>query len=79
VSNSRERVVIRYWDGTEARVGDTVIVDETQRGIVRDVVDTQEKMRKWGLDEFGLMFAQVFYPKRFLREFPVDLVSRVDA
>ena len=79
MSDSKERVVIRYWDGSEARVGDTVIIDEAQRGIVREVVDTQEKMRKWGLDEFGLMFDRVFYPERFLREFPVDLISRADA
>jgi hypothetical protein len=79
MSDTKERVVIRYSDGTEAQVGDTVIIDETQRGIVRDVVDTQEKMKKWGLDEFGLMFDGVFYPERFLREFPVDLVSRAAA
>jgi hypothetical protein len=65
--------------GSEAHVGDTVIIDETQRGSVRDVTDTREKMRKWGLDEFGLMFDRVFYPERFLREFPVDLVSRAVA
>lgn len=79
MSDSKERVVIRYSDGSEARVGDTVTIDETQRGIVRDVVDTQEKMRAWGLDECGLMFDRVFYPERFLREFPVDLISRADA
>ena len=79
MSDSRERVVVRYWDGTEAQVGDRVTIDETQQGIVRDVVDTQEKMKKWGLDEFGLMFDCVFYPERFLREYPVELVSRAGA
>ena len=76
MGNPEEQVVIRYWDGTEAMVGDTVIIDESQGGVVRDVVDTQEKMRRWGLDEYGLMFDNVFYPERFLREYPVDLVSR---
>ena len=74
--NIQERVIIRYSDGTEARIGDTVVIDEIQRGIVRDVVDTVEVMKLWGLDEYGLMFDGVFYPERFLREYPVDLVSR---
>lgn len=76
MSDSQQRVVIRYWDGTEAQVGDTVIIDETQRGVVREVIDTPEKMQSWALDEYGLMFDGVFYPERFLREYPVDLVSR---
>lgn len=76
MSHSDEPVVIRYWDGRQAVVGDTVIIDDTQRGVVREVVDTQEKMRRWGLDEYGLMFDRVFYPERFLHEYPVDLVSR---
>ena len=79
MSDSEERVVIRYCDGTEAMVGDTVIIDESQRGVVRHVIDTQDKMRRWGLDEYGLMFEGVFYPERFLREYPVDLVSRAAA
>ena len=74
--NIQERVIILYWDGTEARIGDIVVIDETQRGVVRDVVDTLEGMKRWGLDEYGLMFDGVFYPERFLREYPVELVSR---
>jgi hypothetical protein len=69
-------MIIRYWEGEEARVGDTVLIDGRQRGVVREVVDTREKMMQWGLDEFGLMFEGVFYPQRFLREFPIDLISR---
>ncbi len=79
MSNSKERVLIRYWDGTEARVGETVLINETQQGIVREVVDTPEKMKDWALDEFGLMFDGVFYPERFLREYPVERVSRIVA
>jgi len=71
-----ERVIIRYWDGTEAQVGDVVRIDETQQGVVREVVDTPEKMKSRALDEYGLMFDGVFYPERFLREYPVELVSR---
>lgn len=74
-----ERVIIRYWDGTEAQVGDVVLIDETQHGVVREVIDTPEKMASWALDEYGLMFDRVFYPERFLREYPVDLVSRPTA
>ena len=33
MSESKERVVIRYSDGTEAQVGDTVLIDETERGL----------------------------------------------
>jgi hypothetical protein len=40
-----ERVIIRYSDGTEARIGDTVLIDEKQRGVMREVVDTPEKMK----------------------------------
>jgi hypothetical protein len=74
--NIPERVIIRYWDGTEAKAGDVALVDETQRAVVLDVIDTPEKMKSWALDEFGLMFDGVFYPESFLREFPIDLVSR---
>ena len=74
-----ERIIIRYSDGTEARVGDTVIIDEKQRGVVREVVDTPEKMKTWALTEFGLMFDGVFYPERFLHEYPVEFVSRAVA
>ncbi len=79
MSNSRERVVIRYLDGTEAQVGDTVLIDEKQRGVVREVIDTTEKMQAWDLDEFGLMFEGVFYSERFLHEYPAELVSRAVA
>lgn len=71
-----KRVIIRYWDGTEAQAGDVVLIDEKQQGVVRDVVDTPEKMKCLALDEYGLMFDGVFYPERFLREYPVELVSR---
>jgi hypothetical protein len=74
-----ERAIIRYWDGTEARVGDTVLIDEKQRGVVRDVIDTMEKRTSLALDEYGLMFEGVFYPERFLREYPVELISRAVA
>jgi len=50
-----------------------VTIDEREQGVVRDVIDTPEKMRRWGLDEYGLMFERVFYPERFFREYPVDL------
>ena len=76
MSDFQKRVVIQYWDGTEARVGDTVLIDGTQRGVVREVIDTADKMKAWALDEYGLMFDGVFYPERFLREFPVELISR---
>jgi hypothetical protein len=71
-----DRVIICYSDGTEAQVGDTVLVDEDWRGVVRDVVDTKDKLTSWNLDEYGLMVDQRFLPERFLHDYPVDLVSR---
>lgn len=79
MDNSKETVVIRYFDGTAAQLGDTVLVDEDWQGVVRDIVDTKEKMVNWNLAEYGLMVDQRFLPERFLREFPVDLVSRKEA
>jgi hypothetical protein len=76
MSNSQVRVVIQYSDGTEAQAGDIVLIDETQQGVVRVVVDTPQKMKIWGLTEFGLMFDRVFYPERFLLEYPLEHVAR---
>ena len=72
-------LIIRYSDGTEAKVGDTVLIDEKQQGVVLEIVDTKEKMKRWDLNEYGLMFDRVFYPERFLREYPVDIISRAVA
>jgi hypothetical protein len=58
-----ERIIIRYCDGTEAMVGDVVSIDERQQGVVREIIDTPEKMASWALDEFGLMFDGVFTPR----------------
>ena len=74
-----ESVTIRYWDGQEARVGDLVRIDEIQEGVVRELIDTLEKQAAWSLDEFGLMFDGVFYPVRFMREFPIELITRGEA
>jgi hypothetical protein len=79
MNNSEQQVIIRYWSGAAAHVGDIVVIDETQRSVVREVVETPEKMRALALDEYGLMFDGVFYPERFLREYCVDLVSRAGA
>jgi hypothetical protein len=74
-----ERVIIRYWDGREAQVDDAVVIDESSRAVVRHVLDTLEKSKRWGLDEYGLKFDRVFCSESFLREHPVDLISRAGA
>lgn len=79
MSTHAERAIIRYWDGSEAQNGDTVLVDEDWQGVVREVVDTRDKRNSWGLDEFGLMLDQAFLPERFLRDYPVELISRAAA
>jgi hypothetical protein len=56
-----------------------VLIDETLQGLVREVIDTPQKRKRWDLDEYGLMFDGVFYRERFLREYPVDLISRAVA
>lgn len=85
MSDRTQQIVIRYWDGTEAQVGDTVIIDETQSGIVRDVVNNEEKMGKWGLMSSGwcllaystLRGSYVSFQLISCREAPVNKVPTV--
>jgi hypothetical protein len=46
--------MITYASGTEARDGDHVNLDDSA-GVVEQVIDTDERMAAWGLDQPGLM------------------------
>ena len=80
-----ERRMIKYFDGTEARVGDRVILSHNaDNGVVSDVVDSLEKADAWNLEETGLMIESIatgltFYPEHSLDEDEIRFVSRVAA
>jgi len=76
--------MLKYTDGTEARVGDRVrLAHDTDSGVVSAVIDSVELADSWNLDETGLMIdcgatGLTFYPARFLDE-DIRFVSRVVA
>ena len=49
-------MTIRYSTGEEAQVGDHVDY-HGELSIVDDVIDTDDALRRWGLDEHGIMLA----------------------
>jgi hypothetical protein len=73
--------MIKYTDGTEARVGDSVrLTHDTDSGTVTAVLDSVELADSWNLDEIGLMIdcaatGLTFYPARFSDE-DIRFVSR---
>jgi hypothetical protein len=75
--------MIKYPDGTEARVGDTVSLShETDRGVVRHVLDSIEFAKLWNPPEIGLMVDSTasgltFYPIHSLDRDEIRFVSRV--
>jgi hypothetical protein len=77
--------MIKYPDGTEARVGDRVSLShDADSGVVTEVFDSLEKAETWNLDKTGLMIESVatgltFYPERSLDEDEIRFVSRVVA
>ena len=58
--------MICYFDGHEAKVGDHVDYDGEQ-SVVEVVIDSNDELKFWGLEERGLMltnrqFGRVFQP-----------------
>jgi hypothetical protein len=47
--------MLHYDDGAEIQIGDHVDFDGTP-ALVYDVIDSAEKLKEWGLDEYGVMF-----------------------
>jgi hypothetical protein len=52
--------MIRYADGTDARVGDRVDYDG-EPSTVEDVLDSAARCAEWGVAEQGLMFKNKKY------------------
>ena len=78
-------VQIKYPDGTEAKIGDAVLLAHgAHTGTVQDVVDTVEKQNLWGLSEFGLMIdtsyaGLTFEPVDAIVEGEIELVQKKPA
>ena len=59
--------MIRYVGGEQARIGDTVLIDNGERtGNVEEVIDTDLKVREWGVAEPGVMITSDYYGRLFL-------------
>ena len=77
--------MIKYPDGTEARVGDSVSLShETDSGVVRHILDSVELAKSWSLEEIGLMIDSratglTFYPIHSLDRDEIRFISRVVA
>ena len=64
--------MIQYPDGTDAMALDRVRTDHGQTiAVVEEVIETADEMRRWGLDEPGLM---IDHPQYRLMFWPVDSV-----
>jgi hypothetical protein len=74
--------MIKYPDGTEARVGDSVSLShDTARGVVRHILDSVEQAKSWNLEEIGLMIDSkatglTFYPMHSLDRDEIRFISR---
>lgn len=65
--------MIRYIDGSIAAVGDTVLIDKGERtGLVVEVIEGNALLRRWGVDEPGLMVESDYYGLLFI---PADRIS----
>jgi hypothetical protein len=74
--------MIKYPDGTEACVGDSVSLShDTDRGMVRHILDSVEQAKSWNLEEVGLMIDSIatgmtFYPIHSLDRDEIRFISR---
>jgi hypothetical protein len=74
--------MIKYPDGTEARVGDSVSLShDADRGVVRHVLNSVEQAKSWNLEEIGLMIDSIatgmtFYPIHSLDRDEIRFISR---
>ena len=77
--------MIKYPDGVEARVGDSVSLShDTDCGVVRHILDSVELAESWNLAEIGLMIDSkatglTFYPIHSLDRDEIRFISRVVA
>ena len=47
---------MKYSNGLFVKIGDIVLIENGKtKGVVEDIIDTQERMEFWGIKEMGLM------------------------
>ena len=77
--------MIAYQDGTEMKVGDSVLIEHGRTpGVITELIESVAEQSDWTLDEPGIMiksppFGLVFIPVSTLKEDPVVLVQRVES
>jgi hypothetical protein len=76
--------MIAYQDGTEMKVGDSVLIERGRTpGVILELIDSVSEQRDSNVDEPGVMiksppFGLVFIPASMFAEHPVVLVERAD-
>lgn len=72
---------MKYLSGEEIEVGDNLLIENRRTpGIVECVIETDQDMKEWNLDEQGVLlksppFGSVFWPIEE-KDDPVIFVSR---
>ena len=74
--------MIRYEDGTELKVGDSVLIENRSTpGVITDLIESATEQRECNVQEPGVMiesptFGLVFIPTSTFAENPIHLVQR---
>ena len=74
---------MNYLSGEEIQKGDNVLIENRRTpGVVEDIIETDEEMREWNLDEKGVLlasepFGSVFWPLEE-KDDPVVFISRAN-
>lgn len=77
--------MIAYQDGTEMKVGDSVLIEDGGTpGVITELIESVSEQNEWNVDEPGVMiksppFGLVFIPVSTFKEDPVVLVQRLKA
>lgn len=75
--------MISYEDGTEMKVGDSVLIEEGRTpGVITDIIESTATQSEWNVQEPGVMiksppFGLVFITTATFKEDPVLLVACV--
>jgi hypothetical protein len=74
--------MITYADGTEIKVGDSVLIEHGRTpGVVTEVLEGTAEFAQWNVEEPGVMiksppFGMVFWPLSKFAQDPIVLVAR---
>jgi hypothetical protein len=74
--------MITYQDGTEMRVGDSVLIEHGRTpGTISELIESSVDEKQWNVDEPGVMiksppFGLVFLPISALADDPITFVAR---